>query len=299
MTDKPVAGTFRLDGMLQGPLPAEHQAGADMQAWVESAKANGLHFHLSFDGSNYSLVAAPSVQRVTKLKDQDLEKLLSDGLNALLSLLPESEAANSFSTIRSEEFRPGSALQTLYAVGPGGTISSEQREVDIDTETPPPEITPASLRRSALPIAFVLLLALLISFLFIDYRELFSSARDRLVNLEKDEVTIQQDLLGDYLEIELSGVDNKHDALIFVIKRGPKWEEAISSTPNESASNWPDFATQLAIHQRRLRVELFDKDDKLLLSGELNISPLHKKKSAEVAVIAKFKGRLAKIVVRP
>ena len=217
----PVAGTFRLDGMLQGSLPPNRPVAGDMNAWAASAKASGLHFHLSIDGSNFSIVADPAVQKVSRLAKPDLETLLVDALDALLS-----------------------------------------------------------------------------SF-FIDYRKLFTEARDRVVPLAKEEVTVDHSALGKFIEVELAGVDNKRNALIFKLKRGPEWDRAFSSSPAESTTDWPAFMTQLAIHQRRLRIELFDKDGKTLSSGEMNLEALHQKETAEIAVYAKLRERLAKVVIRP
>jgi hypothetical protein len=295
----PVAGTFRLDGMLQASLPPNRPVAGDMEAWTASAKASGLHFHLSIDGSNFSIVADPAVEKTSKLAKPDLETLLVDALDALLSFLPAPARPQAFSTIRSEEFRPGAAVQTLYTVGPDGAVASEQRTVDIDTEEAPPEITPASLQRAALPALVVLLVALLVSSFFIDYRKLFTEARDRVVPLAKEEVTVDHSALGKFIEVELAGVDNKRNALIFKLKRGPEWDRAFSSPPAESTTDWPAFMTQLAIHQRRLRIELFDKDGKTLSSGEMNLEALHQKETAEIAVYAKLRERLAKVVIRP
>lgn len=295
----PVAGTFRLDGMLQGPLPPDRPVGDDMEAWAASAKSSGLHFHLSVDGSQFSIVPDPSVQKTSRLAKPGLERLLVDALDALLSCLPVPSRSQAFSTIRSEEFRPGAAIQTLYAVGPDGKITSEQRTIDRDTEEAVPEITPASLRRAILPALVLLLLTLLVSSFFIDYRKLFSDARDRVVPLTKEEVTVDHAALGRFIEVELGGVDNKRNALLFQLKRGPEWDRAISTPPSQGTADWPGFLAQVAIHQRRARIELYAKDGKLLRSGELDLGPLHQKKSAEVAVHAKLRDRLERVVIRP
>lgn len=299
MSGRPVAGTFRLDGMLQGPLPPEDDTRANMQAWTGSAIKEGLHFHLSADGGNYTLVADPSTQKTSRLKSKGLDELLADGLNSLLGLLPPEAAAGSFSTIRSEEFRPGTAVQTLFPIGPDGRVHPEERTLDADTEEPPPEITRASLRKAIVPTLITVLLFAVISSFFIDYRKMFSDAKDRVVPLSKEEVVLKQPLLGDYLKVELIGIDNKKNALLLRIHRGSAWQRAIDSSPQKSAPNWPDFVTQLAIHQRRIRVELFNKENKPLLSQELDISTLHEKESLDVAVIAHLNERISKIVIRP
>jgi len=321
MNDTPVAGTFRLDGMIQGPLPPDIPVTADIKAWVMSAKASGLNFHLSVDGGGFSIVTDPCVQATSRLAKPDLEALLCDALDALLTLLPLTCRGGVYSTVRSEEFRPGIALQTLFTAQSDGTFASEQRVVQVETQTPPPEITAASIRRAAVPALIVLILVLLGSMYFIDYHKLFSAARDRVVPLTKEEVTVNQTALGKAIEVELVGIDSAHNALLFQLKRGsdwnralssspqvqghprqpewPTWNRALSSPPQETPANWPDFLMRLAIHQSRLRIELYDKDDKMLSSGELCLDPLKAKPSAQVAVIVTLSERLAKIVIRP
>ena len=299
MSQKPVAGTYRLDGMLQGPLPPGSPVVDDMKAWVVSAKENGLRFHPSVDGGSFSLLADPAVQKTSGITKGDLEDLMVDALDAFLTLLPEGARTSVYSTVRSEEFRPGTGVQTLYAVGPDGKIASEQRLVDVDTEDAPPEITPASIRRSLLPGLVVLLLGLFISSFFIDYRKLFGEARDRVVPLAKEEVVIDQSPLGKIVEVELTGVDNKRKVLLLRLKRGADWEEAMASLPGDNAADWGTFLARKAVHRGRLQAELFDKDGKLLSSGEIRIDGLRETKVIEVAVVARLDGRLARVVVRP
>ena len=62
MKNAPVAGTFRLDGMIQGPL-TEAEPISDMQNWVETGKKQGLVFHLSIEGNSFSITADPAVQK--------------------------------------------------------------------------------------------------------------------------------------------------------------------------------------------------------------------------------------------
>lgn len=299
MSRKPVAGTYRLDGMLQGPLPPGSPVVEDMQAWVVSAKENGLHFHPSVDGGKFSILADPAVQKTSRIRKGDLEDLMIDALDAFLALLPDGARTSVYSTVRSEEFRPGTAVQTLYAIGADGKIASEQRLVEVDTEDAAPELTPASIRRAILPGLVVLLLGLLISSFFIDYRKLLSDARNRVVPLSREEVSVDRSPLGKVLEVELAGVDNKRKLLMLKLKRGPAWDEAMAASPGDNAADWPTFLARTAVHRGRLQVELFDKDGKLLNSGEIRVDGLKKTETIEVAVVARLDGRLARVVVRP
>jgi hypothetical protein len=299
MNTRPVAGTFRLDGMLQGPLPPGSPVAGDMAGWVSAAGSKGLVFHLSTDGGTFSIVADPSAQKTARLGSAGLSDLLEDALNSFLDLLPGEGRARAFSTVRSEEFRPGTAVQTLYSIGPDGLVSAEQRQVDAETGDPPPELTAASIRRALLPSLLVLFLGLFISSFFIDYRKLFSEARDRVVPVSKEEVTLDLKQLGSVVEVELTEVDNKRSTLVFNLKRGADWEKAVGSKPSDASGDWNAFLIYTAVHQRRLRVELFNKEGELLGEGEIRLDDLHKKESAEVAVVARWPDRPARVVVRP
>jgi hypothetical protein len=299
MSALPIAGTYRLDGILQGPLPPAPGLAADLEAWVASARKAGLHFHLSVDGAAFSIVPDPAVRPTSGCGGRDVGGLVEEGLNAMLSLLPEGARAAVFSTVRSEEFRPGIAVQTIHALGPGGRIVGQRREVAMDTADARPELNPAVIRRIAKWLLLGLVAAALLSVLFVDYRKLFANARERLSPLTIEEVAVDCAALGNALEARLTAVDSSRGALRFRLQRGTGWDQALAATPQESLADWGEFATRLAIRQGRLRVELFDKDGNGLGSGELPLRGLLEKPETEVVLLAKPPGRLAKIVVRP
>lgn len=298
MSTTPQAGTYRLDGMLQGPLAAGEDQG--LSAWADSAKAAGLLFHLRVEGGTFSFVADPVVRKSSGLKGGDLENVMAAGLNALLELLPPQQRSGCFSTLRSEEFLPGTAVQTLYPVGQDGRIHSEQRTADIDTDEAAPEITPASLRRAVLPSLVALLLVLFVSTFFIDYRRLFSDARERLAPLKKEELVVRLETGGDYLAFDLKEVDNKRNTLVFKLGRGPGWDAAMATSPADaSAGGWKEYTTLLAIRQGRLRIGLHDKEGKLLVTREIDVRGLMEKESFEIAVVAHPEERIATVVLFP
>ena len=299
MSATPQAGTYRLDGMLQGPMAA----GGDhaLRAWADSAKAAGLLFHLRVEGGAFSFVADPVVRKSSGLKGGDLENVMAAALNALLELLPPPQRTGCFSTLRSEEFRPATAVQTLYPVGPDGRIHPEQRTADIDTAVAPPEITPASLRRAVLPALVALLLVLFVSTFFIDYRRLFSDARERLAPLKKEELVVRLDTGGiDCLAFELLKVDAKRNALVFKLSRGSDWDFAMTASPADATAwGWKEYTTLLAIRQGRLRVGLHDKEGKLLATREIEIRGLMESESIEIAVVARPEERIATVSLFP
>lgn len=295
----PLAGTYRLDGMLQGPLGPAGPADSDLIAWTAAAKSEGLHFHLALEGNSFSIVADPAVRKTSALPAADLSAHLAAALGNLVCLLPESSRPGAFSTVRSEEFRPGSAVQTVYVIRPSGTVAAEQRVVETATTPAPPEITARSLRRAVLPALLALIAGLFASSFFIDYSKLFADARDQVAPLAIEEITLDTTALGGCVEAEITGIVPGRDTLKLRLKRGPRWSEAVQSTPAGSSTDWAVFLARQAVHQRRLRVDFLDKDGMPVGSAEISLESLHQRDDVEVAVVARLAERLAKVVVRP
>ncbi len=298
MNELPTAGTFRLDGMLQGSIPSDADTLAELQAWADSAKSGEVIFHLRVEGGSYSLVADASVRKISRLKGKDLETVIVDKLQELLDILPPELRARSFSTIRSEEFRPGSAVQTIYTVGRDGLVKSEQRVVDADTAEAMPEITPASIRRGLLPAFVVILLMLFVSTFFVDYRKIFTDGWERLAPLKKEEILVKQDLTEDFVTLNLNEVIRKKDALIFTLKRGEKWDAAMQATPAAATQlDWQEFNTLMAIRQGRCRITLLDKNGKQFLTREIDLNELQDQESIKVVVVSKSSVRISSAVL--
>ena len=298
MKELPVAGTFRLDGMLQASLGGDPMAASQVESWIASAAKQGLKFHLQLEGSGFSILGVSDVCKTSATGSDDLGELITDALQSLLDQLPEAARKGVMSTIRSEEFRPGAVIQTLYSVGPVGDVLSEERTLDIETEEPPPELTPASIRRYSLYALLALIVSLGISSLFIDYRKLFSEARDQVAPLSKEEVTLESKRLGDVVTVDLLAVDNRRKVIILEFSRGPGWEAAVNSKPNDDVS-WPVFLMHQAVHDGQLSVELLNKEGELLRGGGAPLDKLHSLKTFELVVPARHKDRLTKVVVRP
>lgn len=298
MTEIPTAGTFRLDGMLQASLGGNEETADRLQSWVKDARKMGLHFHLQLEGNGFSLLGAPQTCKTSTLGGRDLSDLMQDALDSLLDLMPGPGPQGTLSTIRSEEFRPGIVVRTLYSVGVDGKISVEQRSLDIKTAEAPPEFNPVSLRKYALPGLVALLLGLFVSSFFIDYRKLFQEARDQVAPFNKEEVTLDTASLGDVVAVKLVDVDSRRSALILEINRGPGWDRAGQSKPSDQVS-WREFLINQAVHTGKLTVELRSKDGVVLSRGEISLEALREKSKAEVAVVARVRDRLATVVIRP
>jgi hypothetical protein len=140
---------------------------------------------------------------------------------------------------------------------------------------------------------------LLVSSFFIDYRGLFAWAADRMLPPGKETISVSQAALGEFVTVELTGLDRRRGTLGFKLKRGAKWGQALSFTPQQCLASWPEYLIHLAIHQRRLRVELYDQAGNHFGGGEISLDGLHQSGSAGVEISATLPARLAKIVIQP
>src|SRR5215207_4149771 len=119
----PRAGTFMLDGLVQGPVPP----GADaLERWVAQAAQASLRLSLEIDGSRFSLLADNTAMPTARTGKDGLAAAMTHALEALLALYPGGRATL-YSTLRSREFRPGAEVQTLYAINGDGTVTAQSR----------------------------------------------------------------------------------------------------------------------------------------------------------------------------
>lgn len=298
MSARPVAGTFRLDGMLQGPSPGGETVEDQMRDWIAQVADHGLIFHLAFEGGNFSMVADPSVRKWTD--DQcDPGEALQEALTRFLEFLSPQERNRVFSTVRCEEFRPGHAVQSVLTISPEGNIEKAEREIDLETRSSGPDLSRIRLRRVALPLALILLLGGLLSTLVVDYGELFADARDRIMPLTRDEVTVDQGRLGDVFHLEISEIDREKSTLILEVSRGPGWDLLQESSPAETMSSWQSFLLAQALHRQRLKYDLFGSEDQFLGSGWVRLEGLDEEESIEVRMVARVSSRLARVSFYP
>ena len=122
------------------------------------------------------------------------------------------------------------AIQTLFALGPDGTITSEQRTVPVVTKNDHSRKFVDRLRKAAWPAMMVITLGVLISFLFVDCRGLLAVATGRGAPLAIENITLNQSALGDWIQVELTGADRGNNALWFRLKRGVKIPVTASPT---------------------------------------------------------------------
>ena len=245
------------------------------------------------------MVTDPSIRKWTRTDHHGPGSSLEKMLGEFLEMIIQGGCCGAFSTIRCEEFHPGMAVQTLLSINSEGKLEKTEREVDIETRLARPEFAFGSFRKAIVPVLLLSLVGGVISIFFVDYPKLFADARDQVVPLTKEEVTLDLSKLENVLVVEVTEVDRKQSALILKVTRGPGWEKAFSSLPSDSMKTWPTFLLHEAIHRGRLNYDLFGKEQKLLASGAFRLEDLLKKEEIEVTIPAKVSERLVEVSFYP
>jgi hypothetical protein len=223
----------------------------------------------------------------------DATKAITDALNELMAVLPDSMKGGVLSTIRSIEYRPGLEVQTIYAVGIDGTIQTEDRILEAQTVKPPHRLTRKEKIRLGIiggVVAAIAVVALVLVFPYA-YRKLFRPSSEKIAESLKVET-------GPYANIISVGKikgDGK-SSIKLELKRGKDWPEnieALEKMGTEGTFNQRLDAEDIA--RGRLLYAWFDKDDKPVGRGYIDITELWKNESTEASLSLPQEGRPASL----
>lgn len=195
---QPVEGTFILDGMIQGKLPDVPEAAAKLRQWLADCP---LGFTAQHEGKSFSFLAPGQPRGMEKIKGE-LAPSIVEQMNRLLEIFPPFLRAQVLSTIRSREFRKDLEVQTLYVIGPDGTVHTRQNEVEVKTAAPQPPLTRKDKVRMAVTAAGVMIVLLGVSTFFIDYGSAWANLVDRVVPLDPAGVKVEVVGLEEFVTVE-------------------------------------------------------------------------------------------------
>jgi len=278
MDNQKTVGTFKLDGIIEGPMPPAESA-PKIEAWLAAARQKGLSFSADQSTGQFSLMAE---NRVYKTQDfaqpGGLGEFLSQIFEQLLETYPMQMRMSLFSTLRSMEFRPGTEVQTVYAVAPPGSIQSQERVVEAKTVAPPVELS----SKGKIKIAVIgLLVALVIGFVATKlFKPQIEDAAGNLTKLKVDNVDVQMAGFKDFITIEKVEIDKKKGGMTVKVIRGSRWDEAVNAKPGD-VEDWEVALAAQCIRRGYVRCEVFDKDKKYIGTTELRIHDLMKEESAK------------------
>jgi len=292
---KPVAGTYVLSGILQGKVLLNPDF---LEIWSKEVSKNGLPFSLRIDANDFSLLPTETAQSSNKLGGEPLEDLVSSSIESLIKLFDEPAEAQIFSTLRSEEFRFGKSQQTLYKLQNDGSVASESRVVEADTEEAPLELTAKGKLKLLLISLGVLAAMILITIPFVNYGEMFADAKDKVTSLKADELEVDTKNLNQAISVSVKEIILKENIIVLKVEKGERWGELYNSNPNSQFKTWKDFHIASSLHDR-LRCEWYDKHGKLLLISYMQLDELKSKDSLEKKILVKTKGKVASVKLLP
>ncbi len=256
-------GTFRLDGIIEGPVPGTTDGPADLRRWASSATQNRIAFSLEVDGGTFSALAIDTVSAVAAVGS--VEDAVSGQLDAMLQVFPPAQRTAVCSTVRSMEYQPGSEIQTLYAVGPDGQIQTEQRRIDAHTTRPPEPLTGKEKLRFGLTALMIFGVLFAVSTIFVDYRGMWENMKDKATSLNQEKIEWVNPAYAPYFVVTKAEFP-KRSVLRLTITR----TEAFPTTPEKldalaaTAKTVQEGLVVDAMGRGYLRGEWADKEGKIL-----------------------------------
>lgn len=261
MTEPGIEGTFRLDGLLEGPLLSADDT-AYLQEFVAQARQEHLSFSLTHQFNRFSLLG--DNQAVTKpTSTHSIDTLVTQHLNRLLRHFPREDRGRLMSTVRSIEYKAGQAIHTLYTIGPQGEIQTEQRVVP--TSTRPPASVFA--RIQWLVYASVLVLLLGASSVFIPYRSWIDSVIHPAPDFDCNSLTVTAphfDALLDHVAVKYDPNQSAFVVTCLVKPSFPRTSEALNRAWLSTRTSLFDRLTIEALARGQIRCQLLDDSGKLL-----------------------------------
>jgi hypothetical protein len=275
MSEK-IEGTVILDGLVQGKVPALPGAEQRLRDWVQFARSAQLHFNLEIAGGTFGFLADQAPIPAVDL-GHDPAETIKAAMGELLKVFPPGERGAVFSTLRSVEYGKAEEVQTLYPIAPDGSVLARSRTVSAQTAAPHVPMPPRE-RAMAIAIGAVLLvLVLMVSSLFVDYRGIFASLRSQLKPLDAARFPVDASAFGNYFTIESKTSAAAGSGLILTLRRTPALLDP-KTQPTSRPATQPDAdASRLAaqaIATGYIRCEFFDETGQFMGYAYLRIKTL-------------------------
>lgn len=301
MSSEKIEGTLVLDGLIQGRLADDNdEVIAKLHEWVKFLAGLGVHFSLQTAGATFSLLPDNRPLPAQPLGQQP-EDSLQQAIEQLAQLFPEPQHGQLFSTLRSNEYRKGEEVQTVYTLVQGA-VRRHSRTVEADT-TPPPEpiSTKEKVKLGAIS-AGIFVAVLAVAMLIPGVRAMFGEVVDVVRPFHADEIKVE---LGQYKKFFTLSVDDKESnrAEWFLrFKRTADFPKNNQQLDEAAKAAGESVAGRLAVESLArgyVQADLFDAENKFLGTINLRIADLQKDSSIEGKVPVPQKTKPARLVLIP
>ncbi len=250
-------GTFKLDGLIEGPIfgPEDQQYLEDL---IRQAQSHGIQLNLSSDGGRFSML--PGLDSIKLNSNSSARALVSSLLENWLSNYNDQECCQIMSTLRSVEYVPGKELQVLYGIAPNGKIHAEQRAVDCQTTPPPEPLDPKVIKKMVLYGVGVAFVVILISTLFVPYREIGGRIWNNIKPYDTGSIEITS-TYKDIMILDSVEYDKKESVLKIIMNLSPELILSPQTISERWKSNEITLSEKLALEaivKRTIICDLFN-----------------------------------------
>jgi hypothetical protein len=295
--ERKLEGTFSLDGLLEGRTGPIADVDEKLRAWVATQRAAGLSFSLEVDGPSFSLLPSREPIRAAALGPRPADRV-ERAIKDVLAVLPAEVHSDVYSTLHSIEVRPNQEVQTVYAVAPDGSVRSEERIVDADTEAPPAAPTGKGMALRALASLGVLALLFAVSSIFVDWRDTFRSLWHQVSPVKADELAVDATAFQPWFEVSSKEVTDQGRVLALHLKRSDAFPRTFDGAP-PTGKTWKETLALDALARGWVRAEIFDEKGKFIATADVRVAALRDAETATVEFPIPIDPRPTKVVLVP
>ena len=253
--------TYRLEGLIQGPLPPGPDGLSVIKKLTADFNRNGLRLSACFDDSQFKLTAENVTRDTEEIHPLEVDLMGHHALEKLLAAYPPELRMQVFSTLRSREYRPDLEVQSVYLVIYPGQVKVERREVAAEVA---PRPAPLSVKNQFAYIAAAVgILAFLgwASTSLVEYRDLGEQKLSTLRGTRVEDLRVDdKSLVGFVRIVETDIAKQPESVIILTLRKGTKWPDDVTPLPPDSKGYTPAYraAFRAAIEVRELTVVLRD-----------------------------------------
>ena len=256
-----IEGTFQLEGLIEGPV----FSGDDEEVinnFVKQAQKQGFIFHAAINTGRFSLLADTEPVNI-KSADESADVRVIKCLEEFLKNYSPKECLDLMSTLRSVEYVPGNAIQTIYSIKPDCTVSVEQRTVRADTVRPAEPIEFKQTIKLAIPLILILCVGIGISAFFIPYRDIVKGIISDFTPFDANNVTIDTEHYSKYFQVKTIEADEAEDTIKIIFKISesyPNTEQKLNELWNSPEVALSQKLTLEALAKNCIRCIFYNSD---------------------------------------
>ena len=294
--------TYRLEGLIQGPLPPGPDGLSVIKKLTADFNRNGLRLSACFDDSQFKLTAENVTRDTEEIHPLEVDLMVHHALEKLLAAYPAELRMQIFSTLRSREYRPDLEVQSVYLVIYPGQVKVERREVAAEVA---PRPAPLSVKNQFAYIAAAVgILAFLgwASTILVEYRDLGEQKLSTFRGTRVEDLRVDDKSLVDFVRIvETDIAKQPESSIILTLRKGTKWPDDVTPLPPDSKGYTPAYraAFRAAIEVRELTVVLRD-DQGVQTISKVSIQEFFVDDKQEITVRIPFGTKVVRdLILRP